>query len=253
MVDNVASTLGSAAGNISSNASSALDAIDKEKNPSDSRAGAARTKLAQDFDTFLLLLTTQLKHQDPTEPLDTNQLTSQIAELAQVEQGIAANENLEKLVEFGSHNGVDAGIGYIDKVIEAKGNSGFLVGGTAPFVYTLPAAASKVDIVITNNDGEAVFSGQGNTEKGKNLVTWSGVNSFTSQQMPSGEYHITVKAVDATGEEMEAVTSTTGIVTAVELVEGRVTLNVGTLAVPLEDVKAVSSIPPEPEEQAAAQ
>jgi len=51
-----------------------------------------RNTLAGNFQTFLTLLTTQLKNQNPLDPLDTNQFTQQLVQFAQVEQQLKQNE-----------------------------------------------------------------------------------------------------------------------------------------------------------------
>src|SRR5258708_22542200 len=56
------------------------------------------TTLAGNFSTFLTLLTTQLKNQNPLEPLDTNQFTQQLVQFAGVEQQINMNSQLTTLV-----------------------------------------------------------------------------------------------------------------------------------------------------------
>ena len=57
---------------------------------------ADRQMLAQNFDQFLTLLTAQLKNQDPTSPMDTNQFTSQLVQFASVEQQMKQNDTLKK-------------------------------------------------------------------------------------------------------------------------------------------------------------
>src|SRR6476619_2376280 len=54
--------------------------------------------LANNFNTFLQLLTTQLKNQNPLDPLDTNQFTQQLVQFAQVEQQMKQNDQLAALV-----------------------------------------------------------------------------------------------------------------------------------------------------------
>src|SRR2546427_9233524 len=54
--------------------------------------------IQQNFNSFLQLLTTQLKNQNPLDPLDTNQFTQQLVSFAQVEQQLKANEQLTALV-----------------------------------------------------------------------------------------------------------------------------------------------------------
>ncbi len=58
-----------------------------------SNASKADTKLADNFDTFLKLLTTQLQHQDPLDPMDATQFTQQLVQCGQVEHSIEANKN----------------------------------------------------------------------------------------------------------------------------------------------------------------
>src|SRR5213083_902330 len=56
--------------------------------------------LASNFSTFLTLLTTQLKNQNPLDPLDTNQFTQQLVQFAGVEQQLKTNDQLTSLVSL---------------------------------------------------------------------------------------------------------------------------------------------------------
>jgi flagellar basal-body rod modification protein FlgD len=60
----------------------------------------SRQTLAANFETFLTLLTTQLQHQNPLEPLDTNQFTEQLVSFAGVEQQLRTNDQLEALLKL---------------------------------------------------------------------------------------------------------------------------------------------------------
>ena len=75
--------------------------------------------LADNFQGFLTLLTTQLKNQDPTSPLDTNQFTQQITQMTGVEQQLLSNQLLQQLVNV--QGGLTAGAGLIGKVVNAPG------------------------------------------------------------------------------------------------------------------------------------
>ncbi|MFO1242379.1 MAG: flagellar hook assembly protein FlgD [Rickettsiales bacterium] len=202
------------------------------------------TNIDQNYDDFLLLLTTQLKNQDPTQPLDTNQFVSQLAQLNQVEQQLNTNKHLEKLVNATTQAQIDSGINLIGKVVEADGSSGLLVNKQAAFVYDLPKAAQKVNVTIMAPDGTPVFSGSGSTFEGKNLVTWNGQNSFNGKDMPDGEYKISVKAIDENGDDMTATTFTSGLVDAVEMDgQGGANVIIGTMKVPFTSVTAVRDNP----------
>src|SRR6266550_5414117 len=62
--------------------------------------GIDKNTIAGNFQTFLTLLTTQLKNQNPLDPLDTNQFTQQLVQFAQVEQQLRGNEQLATLVSI---------------------------------------------------------------------------------------------------------------------------------------------------------
>ena len=69
-----------------------------KKEPSGGLGGAA--SLAETFDNFLLLLTTQLENQDPLDPLDSNQFTEQLVNFTGVEQQVNTNKKLDQLLEL---------------------------------------------------------------------------------------------------------------------------------------------------------
>ena len=63
----------------------------------------AFSQLTENFDTFLTLLTTQLRNQDPLSPLDTEKFTEQLVQFASVEQSIQTNQHLEALLALEMH------------------------------------------------------------------------------------------------------------------------------------------------------
>src|SRR3546814_13785327 len=77
--------------------------------------------LAETFDTFLTLLTTQLQHQDPLNPMDTNEFTSQLVEFTGVEQAISTNQKLDALIGLQADRQLNDAVGYIDKLVGADG------------------------------------------------------------------------------------------------------------------------------------
>ncbi len=65
----------------------------------DNRQAAAKatSNTAANFDAFLQLLVTQLKHQDPLKPMDPTQTVTQLATFASVEQAVQTNASLASL------------------------------------------------------------------------------------------------------------------------------------------------------------
>jgi flagellar basal-body rod modification protein FlgD len=223
---------------------STLGLIKQDTNPSKSDIDGK--KLASDFQSFLKLLTTQLQNQDPTEPLDTNEFTNQLVLFSGVEQQLATNTNLEKLVAA-TAGGIQQGLGYIGKAVDAPGNKGVLVDGNAVFAYELPTDANTVEVSILDARGQSVFSGNGAKNAGKNLVVWDGINSFNQKAMPNGTYQVVVKAKNFKEEDIEVTTLTTGRVTSTETdKDGNTLLSIGSEKLNVKDILAVREIPPTP-------
>lgn len=201
---------------------------------------SAQKGLNSTYSDFLKLLTVQLTHQDPTQPLDTNQITQQIAMLSQVEQQINTNTNLQQLVSMFSASQTNQSVSYIGKQIDAAGNTGMLTSGHAQFVYDLPAGTTTATVTIKDSQGHVVFTGPGTTIAGRNQVVWDGTNSTTGAKMADGAYTFAVKAVDANNKELTATTYTTGMVSAVDMADGKVGLSIGAnVTVPIDTVKKI--------------
>jgi len=230
----------------STTSSSQLDAIKQSTNPAKSsvqsktKSGDDAASLASDFDSFMKLLTTQLKNQDPINPTDTNDFTSQLVAFSGVEQQIKTNQHLEDLLELNKSGSLDNAVGYIGASVDAKGDSGYLQNGRATFAYNLDRAAKDVTVSILDEAGRVVYSGTGAKQSGKNYVTWDGTNSFSSTKARDGVYHVKVVAKDINGKDVTATSLTTGTVVGAELDnEGKVVLNVSNVKVPITDITSV--------------
>ncbi|WP_412057584.1 flagellar hook assembly protein FlgD [Bartonella sp. DGB2] len=102
------------------------------KDPVDPGEGTSRVdnpgggKVQADFNTFVKLLTAQLKNQDPTKPMDSTQFVSQLASFSAVEQAMKTNEWLSMLLA--SNQVANAG-GYIGKYVQYKDEDGNIITG----------------------------------------------------------------------------------------------------------------------------
>src|SRR5690554_2489607 len=92
---------------------------------------ASRATIAQNFDTFLSILTTQLRNQNPLEPLDTNQFTQQLVQFTGVEQQLKTNDFLEALLLNTQSTARSDAVSYIGKEISASGKTAELKDGGA--------------------------------------------------------------------------------------------------------------------------
>src|SRR5436305_1838200 len=100
-----------------------------------------KTTLAGNFNTFLQLLTTQLKNQNPLEPLDTNQFTQQLVQFASVEQQINMNTQLSSLISLQQTAQSTAALNFVGQTVTVDGNTAQLANGQASWTFSSPKPA----------------------------------------------------------------------------------------------------------------
>ncbi len=208
-------------------------------------ANSAGSALSKNYDTFLSLLTTQLQHQDPLEPMDSSEFTSQLVQFSSVEQSILTNSNLENLLNLVATDQATNVVNFIGKEVEALGDTATLSGGAAYWSYDLSAETASTEIRITDANGKLVYLGAGEQSKGQHGFTWNGLDNNGVAQ-PDGTYAITVIAKDSNGDTVSTTTGIRGLVTGVEGVDGVQHLIIGGARVPLSDITKVSMAPSQP-------
>ncbi len=213
---------------------------DPEKSGS---ASAAASSLADTFDTFLALLTTQLKNQDPLDPMKSSEFTSQLVQFSGVEQSIKTNQKLEQLVKLQVSNQLNSAVAFIGKTVEVISDLLLLKDGAAKISYGLDRNASDTIISIVDQNGRAVRLVQGETGAGRHEFEWDGRDS-KGAELPDGVYSFSVVATDEDKEAIDTIAASFGIVTGVEVVENAPRLNIGELGVPFDAVFAVRANEP---------
>lgn len=165
------------------------------------QAASDRTRLSDNYDTFLVLLTAQLQNQDPLAPMDSTQFTQQLVQFSQVEQQIRTNEQLEGLVSQYQAASAGAALSYLGKDAIIEADETYLAGGVANWAYALPATASEVTIRVKDANGRTVYTADGELTQGEHLFAWNGektAGGFASD----GVYTISIEAKNAAGESM---------------------------------------------------
>lgn len=193
--------------------------------------------IAGNFDTFLSLLTTQLQNQNPLDPLDTNQFTSQLVQFSSVEQELKTNDFLSTLVQATQNSANNAAVSYIGKTVTSSGVDSDLKNGQAIWSFNLPQAAN-VTVTIKDANGNQVYTESGSLGAGQGQFNWDGTETDGSIA-PEGTYSITINAKNAQGAYVAADTETTGVVTGVDLSGNQPSLIVGSQTIKLSDVTSV--------------
>src|SRR5579872_1895351 len=116
--------------------------------PADPAPNATK-QLSSNFSTFFTLLTTQLKNQDPTSPMDSNTFTQQLVMYSQVEQQINTNDNLKTLISQGTTNAAAMAATYLGKKVSITNGNGSLTNGSATWTYSLDTSSATTQLAIT--------------------------------------------------------------------------------------------------------
>ncbi|HMM54935.1 MAG TPA: flagellar hook assembly protein FlgD [Candidatus Desulfobacillus sp.] len=193
---------------------------------------AAREKAAPketgQQDRFLKLLVTQLRNQDPLNPMDNAQMTSQMAQISTVEGIDKLNATLKMILEGSSQNQAMQAAALVGHGVLVPGSGLALADGLALGGFELDEPADRVSVVIRDANGIAVKTQQLEGQAaGSHVLTWDG-RSDAGAQAADGGYTLSVSAWR--GEDAVAARSLeAGAVTSVARNGNDVSLNVGLL------------------------
>ena len=208
-------------------------------------APAAQTKAAAgfggDFNTFLTLLTTQLKNQDPTKAMDAQQMTAQLVQFAQVEQAVSMNANMSKLIGLQQAAQLTAAAPLMGKTVEVASDRLSLQNGAATLRLPAAGAAREARIAVQDTAGrtireETVALGAAPTE-----WVWDGRDAAGKRQ-PDGAYSFVVAGRDAGGGVAAIEATVRARATAAERAPGAngdLKLRLGGLSVGFDSVRSV--------------
>lgn len=216
----------------------AVDAV----TASTAATATGRARLAENFDTFLSLLTTQLRNQDPLSPLDSNEFTAQLVQMTGVEQQLLTNDLLEKLVA-NTGSGVSTAVALIGKEVRAASDETGLANGKAEWIYKLDRAAADVKVEILDSKGRVVKSiAPTNNSAGEHTLTWDG-KSAEGSTMPDGTYTLRVTATDSSGSTVPTGVVAQGVVTGVQQIDGQTYITINGAQIPWETITLIRQAP----------
>ena len=149
-------------------------------------------------DQFLTLLVAQLQNQDPLNPADATEFTSQLAQYSQLEQLFNHNDSMEQLATAQNNSERLSALTLIgqDVVVE---NSEFTLGKESVEIgYKIDGTVTDVDLLIKNSDGKTVATlAASDLSEGNHFLTWDGKSSSGAALDP-GAYSIQISAKNGT-------------------------------------------------------
>jgi flagellar basal-body rod modification protein FlgD len=205
-----------------------------------SGSNSAMAQLSSNFSTFLTLLTTQLKNQDPTSPMDSNQFTQQLVQFSQVEQQINTNDNLKSLIAQGASQAGAMATSYLGRSVSVTNGQASLSDGAANWTYNLGATAAATTLTVTNASNQVVWTGKGETASGNHAFAWDGKDN-NGNALSDGAYKLTVTAKDSASNDVTTAVASAGVVSQIDMSGSAPLLVIGKMEVGFADIAAVAN------------
>ena len=195
-------------------------------------------------DEFLKMLITQLRYQNPMDPMKDQEFIAQMAQFSSLEQMVNMNKNLTEnlnwnyLLSQTINNTMATSL--LGREIKAIGTDVYLSDeGGAKLHYELGAYAETATIDIFDGGGTKVASYTvSKVGEGDQVFEWDGKTLHGEQAQP-GTYTFQVTAVGPDGEDVVVMPYRLGIVQGVQYVDGQAYLIVDGTKVSLGDVMEV--------------
>ncbi|TPE53583.1 flagellar hook capping FlgD N-terminal domain-containing protein [Amaricoccus solimangrovi] len=151
---------------------------------------AASGALTADFDTFLKLLTTQMKYQDPLQPMDSTEFVAQLASFSAVEQQIGSNTRLDSILAALGGGAAGGFADWIGREVQAPTSAAF-TGDPVEIGVTPEAGADRAVLVVRNDFGAEVT--RLGVDPAATSVTWDGTDA-QGATAASGSYGFTLES-----------------------------------------------------------
>jgi flagellar basal-body rod modification protein FlgD len=211
---------------------------------SSSQSSGLSTSSTLDENDFLNMLITELKNQDPTNPLQSTDLAAQLAQFSQVSELQSMNTNIQNstnanLVLTQSINNTMAAT-LIGKEVKVNSSTMAYDGTTQPSVgVTLNGNAADVQVQVEDASGNVVRTiDAGAKLTGDNTITWDGKDD-SGNQLQAGDYTFSVTATDSTGAAVSSASYALGVVQGVKYTSNGTVLIVNGSDINLSDVEEV--------------
>ncbi len=197
-------------------------------------------------DEFLKLLISQLKHQDPLSPMESQDFAAQLAQFSSLEQltnmsgMMEESMNIDLMLTQAINNTMATG--FIGKQVTAVGDT-ITLSADEPvdIAFKIEGSAETVTVKVLDSAGNVVKEIEmGALSSGKHVVEWDGTNK-NGETLPTGEYRFEVEALDGNEEIVSVMTMVMGIIDGIRYDQGGAVFIVNGNEIPFNQILEITS------------
>ncbi|MDZ4084314.1 MAG: flagellar hook capping FlgD N-terminal domain-containing protein [Bdellovibrionales bacterium] len=194
-----------------------------------------------DKDAFFKLMLTQMKNQDPTNPMQSHEMAAQLAQFSSLEQLNNIGTGVENLAKAQTGQGNFGALAFIGKRVTGDASKISRASGDTEhgFNFSLAQDATKSKITIKDITGKTVRVLElAALKKGANSIKWNGL---TDEGLPAraGEYKFSIEATGSNGGKVYAQSSFEGRISGVDFTPQGPMVIVNGQSIRLSDVKKI--------------
>ncbi len=165
-------------------------------------------------DQFLQLLVTQLQNQDPLNPMDNAEFTSQLSQFAMLEELVDMNASMEQNMVYTQSLNNTMLLGLVGKEAVVEGDNVFVTDGDTSSSQIQVTASGIATVEVRNESGTVIRTYTAEVEPGWSDLNWDGLNS-TGDAVEDGTYTVSVSVEDRAGNPLESITYMSGVVDSI--------------------------------------
>lgn len=198
-------------------------------------------------DAFMTLLLTQMKNQDPTNPLKSHEMAAQLAQFTSLEKLTNIDQGIEKLRTDTKPDKNFEALAMIGKTVVTDSSKISRLDNKSSHDIRFKLAGNAVKTIVHIKDGKGNMVRSlefPNLKEGKNNLTWNGQMEDGSPA-PAGDYLIEVEAHGSNGSKIFAQSKAQGVITGINFTPHGPQVLIGKDAIDLSDIKSISETSPE--------
>lgn len=194
-------------------------------------------------DQFLKILLTQMQNQNPLDPMDTKEMTGQLAQFSSLEQQINTNSKLDSMLTAMNSTASTSAFNYIGQTAELNSKNTILEDGKADWNYTISNPAETVTIKVSDASGKVLYSKDMKDIPSGTYSFVANKDDFSSAVAEGQVLTFSVTAKHITGVAIRSDISTTVKVDGVESGPKGISLRAGGLLFSMDDVLRFKTAP----------